>query len=157
MLAELGTATYPEQLALLQERHGLSRTHANALVMVHRGSPSSRRHATPAAYFASLPADQRRTAQAIFTAIHKNHSSLDLVIAWNQPMLRHEAGYVFGLSAASAHLLINPFSTDVLEAVRSRLGSLVVKKHTIRIPVGWAVDAALVNDMVRLRLAELRA
>jgi uncharacterized protein YdhG (YjbR/CyaY superfamily) len=156
-LADLGEATYPEQMALLQERHGFSRTHANALVMVHRGSPSSRRHATPAAYFASLPPDQRRTAKAVFAAIRAKHPSLELVVAWNQPMLRTDRGYVFGLGAASAHLLINPFSTDVLEAVRPRLGPLEVKKHTIRIPVGWKVDAALLNAMVRLRLAELRA
>ena len=156
-LADLGTASYPEQMALLQERHGFSRTHANALVMVHRGSPSSKRHATPAAYFASLPADQRRTAKAVFAAIRGRHPSLELVVAWNQPMLRNDRGYVFGLGAASAHLLINPFSTDVLEAVRPRLGSLEVQKHTVRIPVGWKVDAALLNAMVRLRLAELRA
>lgn len=155
-LADLGTASYPEQMALLQERHGFSRTHANALVMVHRGSPSSKRHATPADYFASLPPDQRRTAKAVFSAIREKHPELDLVIAWNQPMLRNERGYVFGLGAASAHLLVNPFSTDVLDAVRHRLGALEVQKHTVRIPVGWKVDAALLNAMVRLRLAELK-
>jgi uncharacterized protein YdhG (YjbR/CyaY superfamily) len=155
-LAELGVATYPEQMALLQERHGFSRTHANALVMVHRGSPTSKRHATPTAYFASLPPDQRRTAKAVFAAIQAKHPELELVVAWNQPMLRNDHGYVFGLGAASAHLLINPFSTDVLDAVRHRLGALEVQKHTVRIPVGWKVDAALLNAMVRLRLAELR-
>lgn len=155
-LADLGSATYPEQMALLQERHGFSRAHANALVMVHRGSPSSKRHATPAAYFASLPPEQRRTAKAIFAAIRAKYPDLELVVAWNQPMLRNERGYVFGLGVASKHLLINPFSADVLDAIKPRLGGLVVNKHTIRIPVGWEVDGALLHAMVRLRLAELR-
>ena len=47
LLAELGEAKYPEQMALLQEGHGFSRDHANALVMYHRGSPSSRRFTRP--------------------------------------------------------------------------------------------------------------
>ena len=47
VMARVAGKTYPEQMAHLQENHGFSKTHANALVMYTRGSLSARRHATP--------------------------------------------------------------------------------------------------------------
>ena len=43
VMAELEARKYPEQMAYLQENHGFSRAHANALIMHSRGSTSSRR------------------------------------------------------------------------------------------------------------------
>ena len=70
-------------------------------------------------------------------------------------MLRKGTSYVFGLSATKHHLLVNPFSADVLEALAPRLAGLRVLKRTVAIPSDWKVDAALLRAMVRLRLAEL--
>lgn len=42
-------------------------------------------------------------------------------MAWNQPMLRQGRAYVFGLSVATRHLTLNPWSTQVLELFRERL------------------------------------
>ena len=46
------------------------------------------------------------------TTFVRNRSDLDLVIAWNQPMLKQGKDYVFGLSASKAHLLIAPYECD---------------------------------------------
>ncbi len=153
LLAELGTTRYPDMMALLQEGHGFSRTHANALVQWARGSTSTQRFAGPEAYFEDLDPAARATAQAIFTVITSSFPHLQLVMAWNQPMLRCEAGYVFGLSVASKHLTINPFSTSVLDAMRDRLAEYTVNKHTFTVPIGWTVDAELLHDLVAARLA----
>ena len=155
VMARLEGKRYPEQMAHLQENHGFSREHANALVMYVRGSKTSRRVDTPAAYFRGLDAEQAKTARAIFAAITGRYPGLELVIAWNQPMLRKGTSYVFGLSATKHHLLVNPFSADVLEAPAPRLAGLRVLKRTVAIPSDWKVDAALLRAMVRLRLAEL--
>lgn len=154
-LAELGVAKYPEQIAYLREEHGFSRTHANAVVMYHRGSTTSKRFDGPEQYFAGLEPDKATTARRIFACITERHPELELVMAWNQPMLRIDGQYVIGLSASTHHLTLNPFSIDVLHAVLPRLSGYTVNKYTFQVPVDWAVDAHLLNDMVAARLVEL--
>jgi len=155
LLAAAGPASYDAQMALLRDGHGFSRTHANAVVMTHRGSPSARRVASPDAWFDALPPDQAGTARAIFAAITDRHPDLDLVIAWNQPILRATGGYVFGVSAATRHLTCNPFSTEVLQAHAPLLNGCTVQAHTFSVPIGWPVDAALLDRMVVARRAEM--
>ena len=155
-LRDLGDAKYPEQIAYLRENHGFSQTHANALVMYVRGSTTSRRVATPDDYFATLDPIAAATAKKVFATITKTHRDLELVIAWNHPMLRTPAGkYVIGLSGAKAHLLLNPFSSDVLEQFADELRDYERNKQTFKVPFDWKVDAKLLRGMADARLAEL--
>lgn len=155
-LAELDDAKYPEQIAFLREGHGFSQTHANALVMYFRGSATSRRFANPEQYFASLPPVAARTVRLIFTTVTDVHPGLELVIAWNQPMLRAEHGYVLGVSASKNHLTVNPFSDKALAACSSWLKGLKVNKKTFIVPLDWSPDADLLLRLVTVRLAELK-
>ena len=160
ILTRLGAATYPQQMAALQEKHGFSRTHANALVMHHRGSTTSRRHADADGYFASIDPAAARTAKAIFRTIRTRHKGLDLVMAWNQPMLRIDKGYVFGLSVSKNHLTLNPFSENALESVTPMLVSRsghTLNKKTFTVPIGWTPETSLLDTIVRVRLSELRS
>jgi uncharacterized protein YdhG (YjbR/CyaY superfamily) len=155
-LAALGDeAKYAQRIAFLRERHGFSQAHANALVLFARGSTSARRFDDPDAYFRSLGGVKERTARAVFAAITAEFPDLELVIAWNQPMVRRGRDYVFGLSAATNHLLLGPWVTGGLGPFAPMLAGLVVNTKTIRIPVDWEVDAALLHELVRARLAEL--
>ena len=156
-LAELDDSRYAAQMAYLQEEHGFSRAHANTVVMYARGSASTRRFADPEAYFASITPTQAATARAIFAAIQKRFTDLELVIAWNQPMLRRGSKYVFGLAAASEHMLLMPWGERVLEVAAPHLGGLTVKKKTIQIPSDWKVDATLLAAMVAERLRQIDA
>jgi uncharacterized protein YdhG (YjbR/CyaY superfamily) len=154
-LAELRDAKYPEQIAYLRENHGFSQAHANALVMFARNSPTSKRFANPEAWFAAADPRAAATASAIFAAVTKNFPGLELVIAWNHPMLRTNGQYVFGLSAARRHLLLNPFSAEVLDALGDRLSGYTTNKRTFQVPLDWEIDETLLRDMVDARLAEL--
>jgi uncharacterized protein YdhG (YjbR/CyaY superfamily) len=154
-LKDLGDAKYPEQIAYLRENHAFSQAHANALVMYVRNSPTSKRFATPDAYFAALDPVAASTARAIFAAVMKANPRLELVVAWNQPMLRVDGQYVMGLSAAKHHLLIAPFSGNVLAAFTDRLAGYEVNKKTFRVPIDWKVDAKLLRDIAKARLAEI--
>lgn len=154
-LGMLESTAYPNQMSLLIDGHGFSRTHANAVVMFYRGSSSSKRFATPADYFQSLKPQHRLLTEAIFDAIDSCHPSLERVMAWNQPMLRHGSEYVFGLSASAKHLSINPFSAEVLRQMSSELKGYEVLKHTVRIPLDWSVDQPLLCDMVSRRIKEV--
>ena len=155
LLADLGDAKYAEQMSFLQERHGFSRAHANALVMYARGSTSSQRFDGPAAYFASIPAKHRALSKKMFAAVQTKHPTLTFEVAWNQPMLRKGKDIVFAVGSSSNHLLVNLGSKKVLETFADRLASFDVNKHTIRIPLDWTVNAALLNALVDARLKEL--
>ena len=128
--------------------------HANAVVMHFRGSTTSKRFSTPKQFFAQLDPQKKKTAELIFSTIMEKFPKLELVIAWNQPMLRIDGKYVFGLSASKNHLTLNPFSSDVLESMESKLAGYTVNKKTFIVPVDWKVDANLLRTMVKARIAE---
>lgn len=146
---------YAEQIAVLRDGHGFSQGHANALVMYSRGSTSSRRVETPDAYFDALPAQQAATMRAIFAAIRKKYPKLELVIAWNQPMLKMGKDYVFGASAAKNHVLLGPWGDDAIARAGVLLEGYEVNKKTIKVPVDWKPDAKLLVQLVNNRMDEL--
>ena len=154
-LEDLGDAKYPDQIAFLRENHGFSQTHANALVMHVRGSLTSKRFATPDEFLKTLDPAVKKTAKSIFSAITKKYPDLELVIAWNQPMLRLGSGYVFGLSVAKNHISLSPFSSDVLLSFAHQLKEYEVKKNTFQVPLHWKVDAPLLQAIAKARIAEM--
>ena len=153
-LADLGDAKYPEQIAYLRENHGFSQAHANALVMYVRNSPTSKRFKTPDEFFATLDATAAATTKGIFEVIRKAYPHLELVMAWNHPMLRTDGQYVIGLSVAKHHVLVNPFSADLLAAFADDLAGYQVNKKTFKVPLDWKIDSALLRKLVGARLAE---
>jgi uncharacterized protein YdhG (YjbR/CyaY superfamily) len=154
VMAKLKGKKYPEQIAHLRENYGFSQAHANALVMYSRGSTSAQRFSTPSEYFKSITPEQAKTVKAIMKAIQTKYPKLELVIAWNQPMLREGTKYVFGVSASKNYLLMAPWSTEVLDVFRPKLAEYKVNKKTIQIPSDWEVDSKLLQQMVKARLAE---
>jgi uncharacterized protein YdhG (YjbR/CyaY superfamily) len=145
---------YPEQIAHLRENYGFSQAHANALVMYSRGSISAHRHESPAQYYKSIDPTQAKTIKQIIKAIQEKYSELELVIAWNQPMLRKGTFYVFGASVSKNHISIAPWSTEVLDMFRPKLTEYRVTKKTIAVPNDWEVDVKLLQAMAKARLAE---
>lgn len=143
---------YPEQMAFLQENYGFTRAHANAVVMFSRGSTSSRRYESPKDYFAKLEKEKAKTMRKIFSVIQKKYPKLELVISWNQPMLKNGEKYIFGCSASKNHLTIAPWDPKVLKKVAPMLEGYVVNKKTVRVPSDWTVDAKLLIAMVRENL-----
>lgn len=154
-LKDLPTTKYPEQIAFLRENHGFSQAHANALVMYHRGSKTTNKFGTPENYFKDLDPIARKTVKKIFSVITEKQKDLELVMAWNQPMLRRGKGYVLGLSVSRNHITINPFSKKVLKILAKQLSAYEVKKHTFLVPLDWKVDARLLNAMSHERINEL--
>lgn len=156
VMAKLAGKKYPEQVAHMRDNYGFSQAHANALVMYSRGSLSSKRFANVAEYYKSLEPKQAKTVRAIFKAIKEEYPDLEIVIAWNQPMLQFNGKYIFGVSVAKNHILFAPWSNDVIEKFRVRMMDLDVKKKTIGVPNDWKVDKKLLQSIVKARLAEIK-
>ena len=149
VMAEIADRKYAEQIAYLKENHGFGQTHANALVMYSRGSTSARRFNTLDEYLKEHDATKRRTVKAIIAALRKEYPQLELVIAWNQPMLKIGKQYVFGVMVASTYILIAPFDATVLAKLGKQLTGYTVNKKTVQVPADWQVDATLLKAMVQ--------
>ena len=149
--------TYQQQMAFLQQQHGFSRTHANALVLYLRGSTSARRYATLDEYLAPFAPTQQGTARAILAAVVSAFPESEVVIAWNHPMLKVDGAFVLGISIHNAHILIGPWDTSVLERLRDDLKGLTVNKKTFRVPNDWAVDVELLRVIAGDRIAQIRS
>lgn len=156
VMEKLEGRKYAEQIEVLREAHGFSQAHANALVMYSRGSVSARRVDSPDAYFDSLDAVQGATMRAIFVTIRKKYRGLELVIAWNQPMLKSGKDYVFGASAAKNHILLGPWAKDGIAKAVELLDGYETNKKTIKVPSDWKPDRMLLLKLVDDRLAELK-
>ena len=154
-MAEISDRKYPEQIAYLRENHGFSQAHANALVLYSRGSKSAHRVHTLDEYLEPSDETKRKTVRAIFTAITSKYPRMELVIAWNQPMLRLDGQYIFGVSVLTNHILMAPWSKAVLDEFAPRLTGYKVNKKTIQVPVDWKPDTKLLRDMAAARIAEL--
>jgi len=137
-------------MALLQNSHGFSRAHANAIAMHARGSTSAQRVASLNDYLAEADPTAAATLREILATAQAARPDLDCLIAWNHPQLKGADGYVFGVSLAARHLLLAPWDAAVLAAVRPRLESAgyTVNRKTIRVPLDWTVDAALIAELV---------
>jgi uncharacterized protein YdhG (YjbR/CyaY superfamily) len=146
---------YPVQVAHLKENYGFSQAHANALVMYSRGSVSSKRFETPAEFFKTVSPQQAKTMKAILKAIQSKYPQLELVVAWNQPMLKLDKHYLFGCSAATNHILIAPWDQDVLKKYTPKFKDYKVNKKTIALPNDWEVDVKLLQAMAKDSIAAI--
>ena len=153
-MSEIADLKYPEQIAYLRENFDFSQSHANALVMYSRGSHSAQRFSNVSEFYKSINPVQARTLRSIFKAIKLKFPQANLVIAWNQPMLRLDGQYIFGASVSKNHISISPWSSEVIEKFAPKMKDLDVKKKTIGVPNDWDVDAGLLQAMVGSRLKE---
>jgi uncharacterized protein YdhG (YjbR/CyaY superfamily) len=117
--------------------------------MYSRGSKSASRFDKPTDWYKTVSKQQAATVKKIFKAITTKHKSLELVVAWNQPMLKKGDQYVFGVSATKGYLLIAPWSAKALKKLAPRLKEYKVNKKTIQVPSDWQVDAKLLQDLVK--------
>lgn len=145
---------YPQQVKYLKEKFGFSQTHANALVMYARGSKSAKRFSTPAAYYKSLDPKQAKTIRKIFRVILGKYPKLDYVIAWNQPMLKHNGKYIFAVSAAKNHILLAPFNATVFKQIIPEFKEFRINKKTIALPNDWTVNTKLLHKLISLAIKE---
>jgi uncharacterized protein YdhG (YjbR/CyaY superfamily) len=156
VMAQIEAKKYPEQIAHLKENYGFSQAHANALVMYSRGSQSAKKFETPTEFYKSITAQQAKTIRAIFKAITTNFPQLELVIAWNQPMVKLGKHYIFGASASSKHVLIAPWDQKVLKEFAPKFTEGNALKKTIQLPNDWQVDAKLIKAVIKASLANLK-
>lgn len=156
VMKEIADRKYPEQIAFLKEEHGFSQAHANALVMYSRGSKSSKRFDNLSGFLEKHDAVKQKTVRKVFKVIQSKYPKLELVIAWNQPMLKLGNEYIFGLSISKNHLTLAPFRSEVLDEMSKELEGYKRNKKTFIVPADWKVDEKLLHKLIRLTLKQVK-
>ena len=154
-LKDLGQEKYPAQIAYLREEHGFSQAHANAVVMSHRGSSTSKRFTSLTGYLEPHDAQKKKTVKAIFKAIQSQYPEMKVVIAWNQPMLKLGDDYILGVSVLKNHILLAPWGDGIIAKFAPKLTEYKVNKKTIQVPSDWDVDAKLLIAIAKARVLQL--
>ena len=139
---------YPEQISYLRVKYKFSQVHANALVMYSRGSESAHRFNSISDYYKNIDPIQAKTIKSIFKVIRTRFPDLDLVIAWNHPMLKLGDEYIFGISTAKNHLLIAPFNATVFKEFSPYFKDHKINKKTIGLPNDWQIDSKLLLKLI---------
>jgi uncharacterized protein YdhG (YjbR/CyaY superfamily) len=70
-------------------------------------------------------------------------------------MLKYEKHYIFGISAATNHILIAPWNQDVLRKYAPKFKNFKVNKKTIALPNDWVVDSKVLQAIAKESLAAL--
>ena len=71
------------------------------------------------------------------------------------PAFRSAGRPLLGFRASKQHLSLHPFSAEVVDAVRDRLGGFDLAKGTIRFTPEAPVPDDVIAELVRLRKLEI--
>lgn len=105
-------------------------------------------------YLATLDDTPAATVQAVIDAVQREFPDAALKMAWNVPQMQINGKYVMGISVARQHISISPWSNIAMNAYADRLAQYDPTENLFRVPVDWQVDAALLRDLIEMRLAE---
>lgn len=155
VMEDIADQKYPEQIKYLKENYGFSQAHANALVMYSRGSSSSKRFNNMDDYLKPFDATTKKTVKQIFKVLKTKYPKSEIVMAWNQPMLKIGTEYIFGLSVLKNHLLIAPWGETAIKQLLPKIKDYKVNKKTIQVPLDWKVDEKLLLSLAKARVSEI--
>lgn len=76
-------------------------------------------------------------------------------MSYGMAALKLDGKPLLGVVAAARHLSVIPFSPDVIDAVAGRLEGFSLSKGTIRFTPGHPLPDEIIEEIVRLRRAEI--
>ena len=105
-------------------------------------------------YLACVNADQRYDLQEIRQTIQAVAPNADECISYAIPAFRLNGRLLVGFAAWSKHCSFYPMSSKTLKKFRNELRNFQTSKGTIRFSPDKPLPAALVNKLVKTRIAE---
>lgn len=76
-------------------------------------------------------------------------------VSYGMPALKVDGRPLIGVTASAKHMSVFPFSPEVIDGVRDKLRDFSLSKGTIRFTAEHPVPDDVVQEIVRLRLAEI--
>ena len=109
------------------------------------------------AYMAALPDDRRVVLEEVRRIVNAAAPGATETIAYEMPALRLNGHFLVSYAAYKAHYSLFPASGAVIDALGDELTPYVAGKGTIRFPADRPIPTALVERVVKVRVAEVAA
>ena len=109
---------------------------------------------TVAAYMAALPEHMRAVLESLRATIRAAAPEAIETIAYDMPAFKWNGKFLVSFSAFKNHCSLFPASTAVMDAHGEALKPYLSGKATLRFDPAEPIPAALVTEIVRIRLAE---
>ncbi|GAA5026513.1 iron chaperone [Terrabacter aeriphilus] len=106
-------------------------------------------------YLSGLPPEQAQALRRVVELSHALAPDAEEGTSYGMPALLVGGRPLVGITAAVRHLSLFPFSSAVVAAVAPDLEGYSLSKGTIRFTVEQPLPDAVVEQVVRLRRAEL--
>jgi uncharacterized protein YdhG (YjbR/CyaY superfamily) len=104
---------------------------------------------------AKLPEPERGCLQHVIAIARTVVPEAVEGMSYGMPALKFEGRPLVGVVMAAKHLSVFPFSPAVIDAVASRLEGFSLSKGTIRFTAEHSLPDDVLEDIVRLRHAEI--
>jgi uncharacterized protein YdhG (YjbR/CyaY superfamily) len=104
---------------------------------------------------ADLPEPERGCLQHVVDIARAVVPEATEGMSYGMPALKYEGKPLLGVVMAARHLSVFPFSPAVIDAVAARLEGYSMSKGTIRFTAEHPLPDDVVEDIVRLRCAEI--
>jgi uncharacterized protein YdhG (YjbR/CyaY superfamily) len=105
---------------------------------------------------ADLPEPERGSLQHVIDTARAMVPEAVEGMSYGMPALKLDGKPLIGIVAAAKHLSVFPFSPAVIDAVAGRLEGYSLSKGTIRFTPDHPLPDDVLEDIVRLRRAEIQ-
>ncbi|WP_199421475.1 iron chaperone [Actinotalea solisilvae] len=105
---------------------------------------------------AGLPSPAREALAHVVDVARRVVPEAEDGVSYGVPALRVDGKPLVGVQAATRHLAVIPFSPGAVDAVRGDLDGWSVSKGMVRFTADRPVPDAVLERLVRARLAEIR-
>lgn len=106
-------------------------------------------------YLAALPEDRRAALAQLRTTIKAAAPGATETISWRMPFYKYHGKPLVAFAAFKNHFGFYGLSSSFLNAFREEVREYETSAGTIRFPVGKPLPLALVQKLVKARLAEI--
>ena len=108
------------------------------------------------AYYARLPAAERKALEQIRAAVHAACPGAEECLSYGMPAVKLDGTPLVGWRAAAKHGAFHPLSGSTVATCKGALADYNTSKGTIRFPFDAVLPAKLVKLLVATRIGEIR-
>jgi uncharacterized protein YdhG (YjbR/CyaY superfamily) len=108
-------------------------------------------------YLAVLPEERRAALEKLRTLIKTVAPKAAETISWGMPFYKYSGKQLVAFAAWKNHIGLYVLSSSFLDAYKDELKDYEISAGTIRLPFGQPLPVALIEKLVKARVAEIEA